>query len=115
MNTFTVSLVMSLVLMALMITVSAESRETEPGNKDSEVRSTIEGQVCSNERDCDNEKCCLLTTVSGDMAVASCRPKPGVGEQCNSTVADQNDPCPCATGLCVGGICIATPGPVAVE
>uniref|UniRef100_A0A0K8RCR7 Putative ixodegrin protein n=1 Tax=Ixodes ricinus TaxID=34613 RepID=A0A0K8RCR7_IXORI len=115
MNTFAVSLVLSLVLMTLMITVSAEDQETEPGNNDSEPKSTNEDAVCSNERNCDDKICCLSTTVSGDMAMASCRPKPKVGENCSSTDADPNNSCPCLTGSCVDGTCTATPVPVPIE
>uniref|UniRef100_V5IHR5 Putative secreted protein n=1 Tax=Ixodes ricinus TaxID=34613 RepID=V5IHR5_IXORI len=115
MNTFTVSLVLSLVLMTVVITASAEDQETELGNNESDPKSTTEDAVCSSASNCDTGRCCLLTTVQGDMAIGSCLPKPKVGEKCNSAGADQNDPCPCLTGSCIDGTCKDTSGPVPVE
>uniref|UniRef100_A0A0K8R6X1 Putative ixodegrin protein n=1 Tax=Ixodes ricinus TaxID=34613 RepID=A0A0K8R6X1_IXORI len=98
MNSFVAVLVSCLLLTTLVNTVSAQ-----------------EVAECSSENQCDDKKCCLLTKVTGDMATASCRPKPAVGERCNSTEADGLNSCPCQNGDCVDGFCIATPGAVPVE
>uniref|UniRef100_A0A6B0UKD9 Putative salivary secreted peptide n=1 Tax=Ixodes ricinus TaxID=34613 RepID=A0A6B0UKD9_IXORI len=113
MNSFVAVLVSCLLLTTLVNTVS--SQETELGNNESDPKSTTEDAVCSSASNCDTGRCCLLTTLQGDMAIGSCLPKPKVGEKCNSAGADQNDPCPCLTGSCIDGTCKDTSGPVPVE
>uniref|UniRef100_A0A0K8RJD0 Putative ixodegrin protein n=1 Tax=Ixodes ricinus TaxID=34613 RepID=A0A0K8RJD0_IXORI len=111
MNAFIAALVSCLLLTTLVNTVS--SQKAEPADNEAEPGSTSEAADCSSERNCDDQKCCLLTTVDGDMAMATCRPRPKGGESCDSTGANS---CPCLTGYsCQGGSCVPLPESVPVE
>uniref|UniRef100_A0A147BFB8 Putative salivary secreted peptide n=1 Tax=Ixodes ricinus TaxID=34613 RepID=A0A147BFB8_IXORI len=74
MNTFTVALVSTLLLVTLGITVSAQPVENEGVSAD---EPSAGGKPCSENGDCDADECCVDTVIGGDMVIRSCKKTSG--------------------------------------
>uniref|UniRef100_A0A147BRN7 Putative secreted salivary protein n=1 Tax=Ixodes ricinus TaxID=34613 RepID=A0A147BRN7_IXORI len=80
MNTFTVALVSTLLLVTLGITVSAEIDQAT--NMESRQESAVQDRECSNRDNCNPPKCCQNQTREGDMITVSCYPNPNPEKPC---------------------------------